>query len=217
MSLNPQERHFPQLLFLQLGLLSFETSLNLIFSVAWMKLILKGTILKILQKRWENTKMLHTDNWLCIKMLEHIHYRCSNDLKFGTRNYENFLNLKILMTVFDLRFALKFKNNPRQLLVYWFKAWNLNWNFLLHCHIQTCSGNILGEWSSGLRCCEQIGRFLVQAPLSTHPGTGTQPRYEVPNDLWLKNWQKMQLLKLDEEGGPLNNGSKMTALQPNSR
>lgn len=62
MSLNPQERHFPQVLFLQLGLLSFEMSLNLIFSVAWMKLILKGTILKILQKMWENTKMLHTDN-----------------------------------------------------------------------------------------------------------------------------------------------------------
>ena len=35
-------------------------------------------------------------------------------------------------------------------------------------------------------CCKWIGRFLIQISLSILLGLGTQPRYESPNDLWVK-------------------------------
>ena len=41
----------------------------------------------------------------------------------------------------------------------------------------------VGEWPSG-------GRFLVQNPLGTRPGLGTQPRYEAPSDLQVEHVQK---------------------------
>ena len=31
----------------------------------------------------------------------------------------------------------------------------------------------------------RIGKFLVQTPLVTVPGLGTQPRYEAPGSLWV--------------------------------
>ena len=35
----------------------------------------------------------------------------------------------------------------------------------------------------------RIGRFLVQNPLGTRPGLGTQPRYEAPGDLRFEHVQ----------------------------
>ena len=37
-----------------------------------------------------------------------------------------------------------------------------------------------GEWPSGLRHCDQN---MVQNPLGTRLGLGTQPRFEAPGDL----------------------------------
>ena len=44
-----------------------------------------------------------------------------------------------------------------------------------------------GEWSSGLSVVIRIGRFLVQTPLGTRPGLGTQPRYKIPCDIRIEN------------------------------
>ena len=47
-----------------------------------------------------------------------------------------------------------------------------------------------GQWPNGLRCCERIGRFLVQIPLSGWLVLGTQLCYEAPIVLWVRNRQK---------------------------
>ena len=36
--------------------------------------------------------------------------------------------------------------------------------------------------------CRWIGRFLVQTPLGAQPGLGTQPRYEVSDDVQVETW-----------------------------
>ena len=45
-----------------------------------------------------------------------------------------------------------------------------------------------GDWPSGSRCFEWIGRFPAQTPLGPRPGLGTQPRYEAPSDLHKMQW-----------------------------
>ena len=59
-------------------------------------------------------------------------------------------------------------------------------------HIKNIKGHteIREELPSGLRRYVTIGRFLVQSPLGARPGLGTQPRYEAPGDLRVKNRQK---------------------------
>ena len=47
-----------------------------------------------------------------------------------------------------------------------------------------------GQWPNGLRCCERIGGFLVQIPLSGWLVLGTQLCYEAPIVLWVGNRQK---------------------------
>ena len=44
-----------------------------------------------------------------------------------------------------------------------------------------------GEWPSGLRCCSMNRKVPVQTPLRARPGLGTQPHYEAPSDLRVKN------------------------------
>ena len=40
-----------------------------------------------------------------------------------------------------------------------------------------------GEWPSGLRCCDRIGKFTIQTLPGARLGLGIQPRYEAPSDL----------------------------------
>ena len=39
------------------------------------------------------------------------------------------------------------------------------------------------EWPSGLRCCDRIGKFIIQTLPGARLGLGIQPRYEAPSDL----------------------------------
>ena len=61
----------------------------------------------------------------------------------------------------------------------------------------------------------RIGRFLVQTPLGTRLGLGTQPRYEAPGDLWVEIVENavinIRLVRLSLENGP-----KLAVGQPNS-
>ena len=47
----------------------------------------------------------------------------------------------------------------------------------------TSSTRYMGKWPSGLRHWIRTRRFLVQTPLGTWPGLGTQLHYEAPADL----------------------------------
>ena len=48
----------------------------------------------------------------------------------------------------------------------------------------------MGEWPSGLRCCNKNPKVLVQNLLGARPGLGTQPRDEASGDLWVEYVQK---------------------------
>ena len=39
-----------------------------------------------------------------------------------------------------------------------------------------------GEWPSGLRCYDRIGRFTIQTLPGDRLGLEIQPRYEAPSD-----------------------------------
>ena len=41
---------------------------------------------------------------------------------------------------------------------------------------------VRGEWSSGLRRCNQNRKVASSNPLGARPGLGTQPRCEAPGD-----------------------------------
>ena len=68
---------------------------------------------------------------------------------------------------------------------------------------------IWGLWFVGLR-----GRFPIQTPLGTSPGT--QPHDKAQGDLWIKT-RIIQRLISDEQGYPLDNDPKLHMGQSNSR
>ena len=72
----------------------------------------------------------------------------------------------------------------------------------------------LGEWSSGLRCCNRIRRFPVQTPLGTRLSLGTQPSNEASGGLCIKI-VKRQWLTSGEWGISLDNDAKLAVVQPN--
>ena len=49
-----------------------------------------------------------------------------------------------------------------------------------------CLFNFRGDWSSGIRRCDLIGRFLVQTLLEALQSLGNQTHYELPGTFGLK-------------------------------
>ena len=69
------------------------------------------------------------------------------------------------------------------------------------------TSNNRGEWPSGLRSWNRIGRIPIKTQLGTQSDSGTQPNYKAPDDLRVKSVKKQQLT-LAERGFALGNGSK---------
>ena len=50
-------------------------------------------------------------------------------------------------------------------------------------------------WPSGLPIWEPIWNFPTETPLGAWPSLGTQPRYEVPGNLWDEIWEAQWLTR----------------------
>lgn len=107
-------------------------------------------------------------------------------------------------------------SNITSLMAGWFSTWTepsktiQTFVFSLLSHITAqCI-----KWPTGLRHSDRIGRFPVQTSLVAWSDQGTQPCYQTPCDLCIKNWG-WELT--DEWGCPHDNGPKLARGQPNSR